>query len=431
MVAAAASAALLVVPAVAHAAPPPVTWCGHDEVTENRTPDLELSSVAQVRMVYAIAADGADNFADVASGMARDAAWIDEWWQQQDPTRTPRFDRYPFAGCTSKFGDLDIGFVRLPHPGAYYTTDQYDALTADLKDTFPDSEKTIVYYEGPVEDDQVCGIAPSTYPAYGGWAGIAYVFLGSACELRPPGSGTSAQVATHELLHDLGAPPPQAPHLCPDGGHPCDSATDVLYPYVGEASTLDLVTLDYGRDDYYGHSGTWWDVQDSLWLSHLPQVPLSVSVAGEGSIELKVNDQALPCDTGCTGLLLDSDVEVDGFATPARGWQVGAWSGGCTSDGPPCQMQLSGATDVAVTFVPSTVDVSVRVRGKGRITSSPAGLSCTAACSHVFKPRSTVRLRAAAAKGWKFGGWGSACKGRGACTLAGDGGAVLARFVRR
>ena len=27
--------------------------------------------------------------------------------------------------------------------------------------------------------------------------------------------------------------------------------------------------LDGGRDDYYGHSGTWTDVQDSLFLERL------------------------------------------------------------------------------------------------------------------------------------------------------------------
>lgn len=431
LLAAAAALALLALPAVAHATPPPLTWCGHDESAANRTPDVELSSWAQIRMVYAIPADGADNFSFVASGMARDAAWIDEWWQRQDPSRTPRFDRYPFPGCTTKFADLDIGFIRLPHPGSFYVSDQYALLTQDLKDAFPNGQKTIVYYEGPVQDADVCGISPSSYKEYGGWAGIAYVFLGSACELRPPGSGTSAQVAAHELLHNLGATPPEAPNRCADSAHPCDSATDVLYPYVGRASSLEVVTLDYGRDDYYGHGGAWWDVQDAWWLEHLPQAPLSLTVAGSGTVKLDLLDQDLPCAAGCSGVMLDSDSAIDGLAIPARGWRVGSWSGACTSTAALCQFVTNGPTSLAVTFVPAGVDVSVRVRGKGRVTSAPAGLACAGLCTHSFKAGTTVRLRAVAAKGWRFAGWSVDCRGRRACTIGGEGGDVIARFVRQ
>ena len=61
------------------------------------------------------------------------------------------------------------------------------------------------------------------------------------------------------------------------------------------------MTLDVNHDDYYAHSGSWWDVQDSTWLTHLPQFPLTVTVAGSGTV-VATDTNALPCDTGCANL---------------------------------------------------------------------------------------------------------------------------------
>jgi hypothetical protein len=433
VIAAAALAVALVAPAVAHATPAPVAWCGHDEVAANRTPDLNLSASEQVRMVYAVPADGQDDFAFESNGIARDAAWIDEWWRHQDPARTPRFDRYAFPGCTAPFADLDIGFVRLPHDAAFYaTSDIYRLLTLDLIDAFPAGQKTVVYYAGTAADPDVCGIGPTASERLGGVNGIAYVFLGSACELRPTGSGPSAEVAAHELIHDLGALEPGAPHACPDtAGHPCDSATDILYPYLGGASSLEVVTLDYNRDDYYGHSGSWWDVQDSPWLSHLPQMPFALTITGSGSVQLKAGEESLPCSSGCTGLALDADSVLDGLAIPDPGWRVGGWSGGCAASAGPCRVEVTGPTQVTVTFVRAPVDVSVGVRGQGRVTSTPTGIACRSRCTHTFKAGTVVRLAATAARGWRFAGWSGACTGRGACSVRGEGGDAVARFVRK
>jgi hypothetical protein len=427
----AACVSALGLPAVASARPAPVTWCGTDEVAADRVPELEVSSTAQVRFVYAFPADGADNFAATASGMAFDAAWIDEWWQRQDATRSPRFDRYPFPGCTSRFGGLDIGVVRLPNGTAYYrTTDNFRRLNGDLADAFPQTEKTVVYYDGPVADTNVCGESPSN-ESFGGRFGIAYVFLQSACGATPVGGGASAQIAAHELIHDLGALPDGAPHPCPnDEGHPCDSPTDILYPYLGEAATLDGVTLDVGRDDYYGHTGSWWDVQDSSWLAHLPQYPLSLAVAGSGTLVVRTDTGPLDCERGCSGLTIDSDAEITAVAVPSSGWRVGGWSGACTELALSCTLTMSGPMSATVTFVRAPVRVVVRVTGKGRVTSTPRGISCPGSCSRSFPGGTSVRLTASATKGWRFAGWSGACTGRSRCALTSDG-TVRARFVRR
>jgi hypothetical protein len=260
-----------VLPGLAHAAPAPVSWCGTDETTPNRVPDLSVGK--PIRFVYAIPADAPDRFLDTASGIATDAAAIDGWWRAQDPSRTPRFDRYPFPGCTSDWGKLDIGFLRLPRSSAEYADagSTYTLLESDLAKSFPDDQKTLLYYDGPMKEQNLCGESPVAQ-FWGGQYGISIVFLQTArnCFMLPVGTASSGEVAAHELLHSLGADPDASPHYC-NGGHVCDSGTDILGAIIGLASTLDVVTLDYGRDDYYGHAGSWWDTQDSAWLSHLPQ----------------------------------------------------------------------------------------------------------------------------------------------------------------
>src|SRR4051812_16779690 len=110
-VAALAAAAALAGAGHAHGA----TWCGNDEISRNRVPDLEVTAAEQVRVVYAVPSDGADRFLQLASAITSDIESIEAWWLGQDPTRAPRWDRYGFPGCGSRFGSLDLGFLRLPN----------------------------------------------------------------------------------------------------------------------------------------------------------------------------------------------------------------------------------------------------------------------------------------------------------------------------
>jgi hypothetical protein len=55
--------------------------------------------------------------------------------------------------------------------------------------------------------------------------------------------------------------------------------------------------------------------------------------------------------------------------------------------------------------------------GSGKVTSSPAGISCGATCSIGFAQGTTVTLRAKAARGSTFSGWSGACKGKSTCKI--------------
>ena len=409
----------LAAPAVAHAAPPaPVTWCGTDEVTSNRVPDLDLSAAQQVRFVYAVPANAPDNFAATASGIATDAAWIDSWWQTQDPTRTPRFDRYAFPGCAPGFGQLDIGFVRLPNPDFYYQVTQTPSLRLDrdFQQLFPDNEKTIVYFDSPIRNKQVCGETDYLSNTEGGAQGIVYIYLQSRCHLGAAGAGGTAEVAGHELLHNLGAVPDEAPHECPElvPSHACDSTTDIMYPFISDGSTLDTVQLDVGHDDYYAHSGSWWDVQDSNWLSHLPQYPFTLRSPGHGTLPRAraAMRASLACNTGCSGMPIDNGTRSPSIAIPAAGYGFAAGRGRLQRNGDADVHggELSAATSATARFVKAALRVTVAVAGKGRVASSPAGIACPGTCTKAFAVTS-VKLTAKPAAGSTFAGWSGACTG--------------------
>jgi hypothetical protein len=71
-------------------------------------------------------------------------------------------------------------------------------------------------------------------------------------------------------------------------------------------------------------------------------------------------------------------------------------------------------------------------KGKGKITSSPHGISCGKRCSHGFAYGTTVTLKAKPAKGSRFMRWSGACKGTGKCRLTvTDNVKIGARFVLR
>lgn len=280
---AACTASALLVLALApagRAADSPSRWCGPVEAAA----DLADTggNAYEVHVVYAIPADGTDRFASLSLGIARDVAAIDTWWRAQDSSHTLRFDLAAFPGCDTAFGSLDITVARLPRPAGYYAAldtvlsrlaDDLDAAPASLGD--PD-KKYLVLYDGilqqPGGNYVVCGLSPARR-SEGGGASYAAVFLSSGCGDGLGAATNTAGTMAHELIHNLGALVSPGPlHTCPTSpGHPCDSDADVLSPTGEYGRILTELQLDVGRDDYYGHAGSWWDIQDSVFLDRVGQ----------------------------------------------------------------------------------------------------------------------------------------------------------------
>jgi hypothetical protein len=287
--------------------------------------------------------------------------------------------------------------------------------------------KTLVYYDGPVADSNVCGTSAFVAPTDGGRFGGTFVWL-QACDADLGSGGETSRVAVHELIHDLGAQPDNGPpHGCPppNNGHPCDSTLDILYPFVQAGQTLASAVLDAGRDDYYGHDGAWWDVQDSDWLERLPQFQLTISTSG-GKGTVFSSPKGLSCPPQCS-VLVDNQRIVSVGAAPAAGFRLLRWTGACTGS-LSCTVTMDAAKSLTAVFGASSYKLAVRVTGRGKV--SGVGTPCSTSCTRDLPSGARSTLRATPARGFRFAGWTGDCRGSTACKLQGDGPhRVAVRFV--
>ena len=156
-----------------------------------------------------------------------------------------------------------------------------------------------------------------------GRPGIAFVWTKSLCGGDIGVGALNAAVAVHELIHGLGALQGvnRQRVRAPDDGHVCDSPTDVLFPSANSQTTISRQILDTGRNDYYGHSLGAFDVQDSGWLTQLPQQRLAVTIRTAGTrtgVVRLVSPTPFECAQPCT-LDLDQGVAATLVAAPRRG----------------------------------------------------------------------------------------------------------------
>ena len=150
----------------------------------------------------------------------------------QDPTRVPRFDLATFAGGTC----LDISFVRLPQPASAYSRRATRAFDDDrgtqlarrgLASRYKTTSSTTTARRSSTD---VCGTG-------GGRLRQGRPSRSSGCTAartcRPTRSRRTScctrSARCRRCAERLHAPPTRGDA---DAGHPCDSPTDVLYPYA-------------------------------------------------------------------------------------------------------------------------------------------------------------------------------------------------------
>ena len=377
------------------------TWCG-TPVQADLAPNALAGS--PVHWVYALPADGPDRLSSYGSLMQSDAESIDAWWRGQDPLRTPRNDLAPFS-CGSQ---LDLTLFRLTQSSSQLSSvdARFNAITSSLVMRGFGSRHTkyLVYYDGPVEPD-ICGQGGSSSSGLG----FAVVYV-QAC----PGVPWNT-TAVHELVHALGAVSSSAPHNCPepDDGHTCDNPYDLMYPF-GDETPITGLTLDSGRDDYYGHSGAWFDTQDSPWLVQLDrQVPFALTVSGSGSVTADV--PGLRCSQSCT-TTWSAGTALELSATPATGTKLVSWGASCSGRST-CKVVVEPGRTVAAAFAPATYRLTVGVTGRGSVRSSRPGIACPSRCSSLVPSYEAIRLTPAATQGWHFKQWSGACRGKAVCSV--------------
>ena len=275
--------------------------------------DAKPNAVAgyPVHFIYAVPSDGTDRLSTFANRMETDWEAIDSWWRGQDPTRTPRADVAQFP-CGLQ---IDLSSVKLRQSSAQIAAQEepfdqvFDSL--DSWASPRSSRSTSSTTTGRWGTTNICGIGGSLRGGFG----LAVI------SVRACAGVDTAQIAAHELTHTLGAVPSGAPHDCPapNDGHTCDNDRDLMYPTT-DGTPLSGLTLDPGRDDYYGHSGPWLDVQDSPWLVQLDrQSPFSLAVSGSGQVEADV--PGLLCSRSCS-TSWNTGTQLSLSATPVQRCQV-------------------------------------------------------------------------------------------------------------
>ncbi len=397
-----------------------VAWCGTDAVADDRHPDAVTGR--QIHVIYAFPSDAADRFAALAGPIASDVAAMDAWWRREDPSRTLRFDLFAFPSCAQGAGQLDISRVQLEQPASFYmdTSTRAGRIIFELDRILADPEKKyLVYFDGPVEEPRLCGQS-SLMPDQGGRYAYSVVYA-QACRADIGTGVVTANVAVHELTHNLGAVPPGGPpdSCVGDSAHVCDDPDDLMYPYT-KGQGLSAVKLDAGHNDYYAHGHGWWDLHNSTWLARLdePQHVLNVSFGkSTGGGQVTSDLPGVACPPACS-TSWDEGSTVALTATAGEGSRFVGWSGTCSSD--PCTVTVA-SDQTAVAFFAAQVELSVVVRRAGRaqgnVTSTPVGILCPPNCTITRDRGSRIRLTANPGVHSVFSGWTGACSGKGGCTV--------------
>jgi hypothetical protein len=122
---------------------------------------------------------------------------------------------------------------------------------------------------------------------------------------------------------------------------------------------------------------------------------LTVAKAGNGTGTVTSTPAGIYCGATCSAAFdQGSTVTLTASTRPGDGTFAG-WSGGDCSGTDPCTVTMDAAKTVTATFVsPYLLEVSFDPTGSGsgRVTSSPAGIDCTAFCSAGFLPGTVVTL---------------------------------------
>ena len=171
--------------------------------------------------------------------------------------------------------------------------------------------------------------------------------------------------------------------------------------------------LDVGHDDYFeARIPGCPDLSGSRFLegggARLGLTVTHRQGAG-GAVDVSLPERKLLTCTGQCPVYLDT-WPVPTLTLTARLGTVAdefeGWSGACQGAEDTCTVSLDASKDVEATFGPRPPEpLRVEVRGSGKVTSAPAGISCPSRCAVSFAYETRVSLRATPERGWRFGGW--------------------------
>jgi sugar lactone lactonase YvrE len=144
-----------------------------------------------------------------------------------------------------------------------------------------------------------------------------------------------------------------------------------------------------------------------------PEYELTVKKTGDGSGEVKSSPAGIECDPKCSAKFEeDTEVTLTAKADPENefiGW-TGCEAETVSKAEGTCKVAVSEKKEVEAEFKSEgtekfPLEVVIEGPGSGKVTSSPAGIECPAACSAEFFKGVKVTLTAKEDEGSKFASW--------------------------
>ena len=139
----------------------------------------------------------------------------------------------------------------------------------------------------------------------------------------------------------------------------------------------------------------------------------SVTVTKTGSGKVVSDPKGLKCGASTNPCTASFGVgkTVKLTASAADGWAFAGWGGDCAAaTGRTCKLKVSGPRSATVTFV-KLHKLTVDVKGKGKVVSSPEGIRCGDDCTAKFRQGTEVTLDPRPEDGAILHAWGGACAG--------------------
>jgi Divergent InlB B-repeat domain/PASTA domain len=181
---------------------------------------------------------------------------------------------------------------------------------------------------------------------------------------------------------------------------------------------VDDCTFWYTQEYYATTTNVDWQTRIGAFkLPNCPAQIVTVSKAGGGSGSVTSSPAGINCGSACI-YNFGHGSSVTLTAAADSGSVFAGWSGGGCSGTGSCTVTLNADTTVMANFaLLRTFTVIKTGSGAGKVTSSPAGITCGATCTTHFADGTSVTLTATAATGSKFTGWSGDCSGTGTCAL--------------